>query len=307
MAVDPFSAALAIGPMGFCGSTLDRRDDLRQDAAQLAALAARPDARVLAMPDLKVMLEAQDATRLCWSPMTSVDGAQELILLGMAQGAPRFACAAAKDAPLEGRPVDARAAAMQLGPDEGGILAQARSMIAWHDKHRHCAVCGAATRFAKGGYERICTEDACKASHFPRTDPVAIMLVLDGERCLLGRQPAFPPGWFSALAGFIEPGESLEEAVAREVQEEAGVRVGRVRYVASQAWPFPSSLMIGCFAEALTTRIAVDSTELEEARWFTRQEARAALAGNGPFRCPPPLAIAHHLLKAWAMLDDNNR
>jgi NAD+ diphosphatase len=128
------------------------------------------------------------------------------------------------------------------------------------------------------------------------------MLIIDGERCLLGRQPQFPAKFFSALAGFVEPGETLEEAVARETWEEAGIRCGRVRYIASQPWPFPSSLMIGCFAEALTTDIHVDTTELEEAHWFDREAVLAAMRGTGPFNMPPKMAIAHHLVKAWAEL-----
>jgi NAD+ diphosphatase len=155
---------------------------------------------------------------------------------------------------------------------------------------------------SKGGYQRICESNDCKAEHFPRTDPVVIMLVIDGDRCLLGRQPKFPPGFYSSLAGFIEPGESIEEAVAREVFEEAGIRIARVRYVASQPWPFPSSLMIGCFAEAITSEITIDVTELEDAKWFTKAETRAALAGDGPFRCPPPFAVSYPLLKSWAAL-----
>ncbi|MEO8131456.1 MAG: NAD(+) diphosphatase, partial [Bryobacteraceae bacterium] len=135
-----------------------------------------------------------------------------------------------------------------------------------------------------------------------RTDPVVIMLVIDGENCLLGRQSRFPAGFYSSLAGFVEPGESVEEAVAREVHEEAGVRVGRVRYVASQPWPFPSSLMIGCFAEAVSREIKIDANELEDAQWFTKADVVAALAGDGPFKCSPPFAIAHNLLQAWVAL-----
>jgi NAD+ diphosphatase len=135
---------------------------------------------------------------------------------------------------------------------------------------------------------------------------VVIMLVIDGDRCLLGRQPRFPAGFYSSLAGFIEPGESIEEAVAREVFEEAGIRTGRVRYIASQPWPFPSSLMIGCFAEATSTEIRIDATELEDAKWFTKAEVRAALAGSGPFKVAPPFAIAHNLLKTWATAESEH-
>jgi NAD+ diphosphatase len=235
---------------------------------------------------------------LRWLPAEAVEPARELVFLGLLEGVPHFAADMETPHPA-GKHMDARTAASQLAPDQSAILGQGRAMLAWHAKHQHCAVCGTATALIKAGYARKCMNEACKAEHFPRTDPVAIMLVVDGDKCLLGRQPMFPPRFYSALAGFMEPGESLEEAVRREVKEEAGIKVGRVRYVASQPWPFPSSLMIGCWAEALSHDIQVDAQELEDARWFSRDEAAAALAGSGPFMCPPPLAIAHHLLKAW--------
>ena len=149
------------------------------------------------------------------------------------------------------------------------------------------------------GWRRDC--DNCHAQHFPRTDPVVIMLVTEGDRCLLGRQARFGKGMYSALAGFLEPGETIEEAVRREVREEAGIQVGAVQYVASQPWPFPSSLMIGCMGTALSTHIILDRLELEDARWFTRSEAETMLAGTHPdgLGAPQPIAIAHHLLRYW--------
>ncbi len=222
------------------------------------------------------------------------------VFLGMRDERAHFAVSVPAGVSLPGELIEVRAAAAQLPDDRAAILAQARSLFAWHEKHGHCAVCGATTRSVKGGYERQC--DSCKAEHFPRTDPVVIMLVIDGERCLLGRHKRFASGVYSTLAGFVEPGESVEEAVAREVWEEAGVRVGRVRYVGSQPWPFPSSLMIGCFAEAISMDVKIDENELEDAKWFTRAEARAALAGHGPFKASPPFAISHSLLKAWVEL-----
>ncbi|MFM5949177.1 MAG: NAD(+) diphosphatase, partial [Novosphingobium sp.] len=167
--------------------------------------------------------------------------------------------------------------------------------------HRYCARCGNPTVLAKGGWQRNCINDVCKGEHYPRVDPVTIMLVEHDGRLLLGRQPRFPPRRFSALAGFVEPGESIEEAVAREVLEEAGVAVGQVSYVGSQPWPFPSSLMIGCYARALDDVLTIDHTELEEADWFSRAEVEAAMRGDedGRFIAPPPQAIAHHLLKCW--------
>ncbi|HEY6578996.1 MAG TPA: NAD(+) diphosphatase, partial [Rhizomicrobium sp.] len=163
-----------------------------------------------------------------------------------------------------------------------------------------CPRCGAPTRLMDAGYRRLC--DRCGAEHFPRTDPVVIMLALDGDRCLVGRGRQFPPEMFSALAGFIEPGETIEEAVRREIFEETGVRTDHVTYYATQPWPFPSSLMIGCFAQALSRKIRLDTNELAEARWLDRHTARALLTGVAVegIRIPPPIAIAHHLLKSWA-------
>ncbi|HEY8384423.1 MAG TPA: NAD(+) diphosphatase [Microvirga sp.] len=196
---------------------------------------------------------------------------------------------------------DLRSIAMRgyVAPDEQGLLAMAKSLLDWHRRHRFCAQCGTGTAAAQAGFRRDCP--ACGAQHFPRTDPVAIMLVARGDRCLLGRQPRFPPGMYSCLAGFIEPGETLEDAVRREVLEEAGVRVGAVAYAASQPWPFPSSLMIGCIAEAISEDIVIDREELEEARWFHRDEVRLMLEGRHPdnLLAANPIAIAHHLVRQW--------
>jgi NAD+ diphosphatase len=194
---------------------------------------------------------------------------------------------------------DLRGIAMEIDPGDAAILAQAKSLIDWHQRHRFCANCGAPTRFADAGYKRQC--NGCKAEHFPRTDPVVIMLATRGDRCLLGRGHRFPKGFYSALAGFIEPGESIEEAVLRELEEEAGIKAANVRYFSTQPWPYPSSLMIGCFAEAISEEIKVDASELAEARWFTHAEITLMLQGKleGCY-VPPPLAIAHQLIKAWA-------
>jgi NAD+ diphosphatase len=180
------------------------------------------------------------------------------------------------------------------------MMAQAKSLLFWHDRHRFCSSCGAPSAMASAGWKRECA--ACGAQHFPRTDPVVIMLATRGDRCLLGRQARFAPGMYSALAGFLEPGETIEEAVRREVMEEAGVRVGRVTYLASQPWPFPATLMIGCLVEALGDEITVDYSELEDARWFTRAEVQEMLGGaheNG-LGAPQPIAIARSLMRAWA-------
>jgi NAD+ diphosphatase len=180
-------------------------------------------------------------------------------------------------------------------------LGGARSLVDWHARHRFCAKCGSATVLAKGGWQRNCTNAACKAEHFPRVDPVTIMLVEHDGNLLLGRQPRFPPRRFSALAGFVEPGETIEGAVAREVFEEAGVRACDISYIASQPWPFPSSLMIGCHSFTDDPALTIDTTELDEARWFTRAEVAQAMSGDedGAFIAPPPFAVAHYLLKWW--------
>ena len=290
--------------VGITGSPLDRADHLRRDPGAMVALRARSDARWLVMDDLKPVLTQGDAPDILWAYRSDVPHDATSVFLGLSGsndgGAPRFAAAApAADLVAEsgGRVVDARAAASLLGDGRAEIVAQARSLLDWHARHRFCAVCGAPTTMNKAGYSRNCA--ACGAEHFPRTDPVVIMLALKGDHALVGRQANFPKSFFSALAGFVEPGESLEEAVARELFEEAGIRTARVRYLASQPWPFPSSLMIAAFAEATNLDITLDTDELEEARWVTKDEVRAALAGTGDWFAPPPMAIAHTLLKAW--------
>ena len=225
----------------------------------------------------------------------------ELVFLGLRDGEALFA------AVPEGGDTDpayARretwSALARLADEDLALYGGARSVLDWHARHRFCARCGQPTQPAKGGWQRDCA--ACGAEHFPRVDPVAIMLVECEEKVLLGRQARFPPRSYSALAGFVEPGESIEEAVAREVYEEAGVRVGEVRYVASQPWPFPSQLMIGCLAFADCLELTIDKTEIEDARWFTREQVAEALS-MGPdsesFLAPPRQAIAHDLLLWW--------
>src|ERR1700722_19683020 len=198
---------------------------------------------------------------------------------------------------------DARVAGSLVSIKDSAIIAQAKAMIDWHQRHGFCARCGAATKIMDAGYRRLCGK--CNGEHFPRVDPVVIMLATHGEACLVGRGKQFPPGMFSALAGFIEPGETIEEAVRRELFEEAGVRTGTVSYYATQPWPFPSSLMIGCFAEATSPEIVVDGNELAEAFWLERGKARALIGGErvDGLWVPPNIAIAHHLIKTWANRD----
>ncbi|XP_064153284.1 peroxisomal NADH pyrophosphatase NUDT12 [Anguilla rostrata] len=198
---------------------------------------------------------------------------------------------------------------LQLSSDEAGVVAQARSVLAWHDRYSFCPTCGGRTKVDEGGYKRTCLKEDCRSRQgihntcYPRVDPVVIMLVIhpDGNQCLLGRKKAFPAGMFSCLAGFIEPGEAVEDAVRREVEEESGVKVGPVQYVSSQPWPMPSSLMIGCLAVAVSTHIKVDENEIEEARWFTRQQVIDVFTKNNQptFTIPPRQAIAHQLIKHW--------
>lgn len=197
--------------------------------------------------------------------------------------------------------VDLRSIALQglVSPADMSALATAKALLFWHERHRFCSNCGKPTRLAQAGWRRDC--DACTSQHFPRTDPCVIMLAIHGEQCLLARQTRFPPGMWSALAGFVEPGESFEEAVRRETMEEAGIPSGRVAYFASQPWPFPMSIMIGAFVEAKSDKLKIDEVELEAARWVTKDECRLLLSGKHPARffAPPPIAIAHHLIKTF--------
>ena len=209
----------------------------------------------------------------------------------------------AKEGPLAGLGFfrDARAAGQMVSIKEAAIIAQAKALIDWHQRHGFCPKCGAPTRPMDAGYRRLC--DKCNSEHFPRVDPVVIMLAIDGDACLVGRGKLFPQGMFSALAGFIEPGETIEEAVRRELMEEAAVKVGEVSYWATQPWPFPSSLMIGCFAKATSREVKVDQSELAEVRWIERKVARELIEGKrvDGIMVPPPIAIAHHLIKAFAL------
>ncbi|HEX7741300.1 MAG TPA: NAD(+) diphosphatase [Sphingobium sp.] len=192
-----------------------------------------------------------------------------------------------------------RAIATELPAEEVALYGAARSLLHWHARHPFCSVCGSRTAPEKAGWARRC--GACEAEHFPRVDPVVIMLAEHRGRVLLGRQHSWPQGRYSALAGFIEPGETIEEAVAREIKEEVGVTVHSARYVMSQPWPFPSSLMIACIAQADDDALTLDETEIEHAFWVDAAGVRAALAGDpdAPFLAPPPMAVAWHLLKRW--------
>ena len=229
------------------------------------------------------------------------------IFLGRVDGRPVFAATVGEEigALYEADPAyvlrDLRSLAAEglVASHELGLLATAKSLLSWHARHRFCAQCGAPTDMAAAGFRRECT--ACSTQHFPRTDPVVIMLIAKGDSCLLGRAPRFPEAMYSCLAGFLEPGETIEAAVRRETFEEVGIRVGAVRYLASQPWPFPASLMIGCLAQALDDAIVIDTTELADARWFSRDAVARMIASDHPagLTVPPPMAIAHLLMRAF--------
>ena len=281
--------------LSFTGSRLDRADHVRADPERLAGY-MNWKARVLALDGLIPALD--DSNRLVWGTLADVPEDAELCFLGLDEGKACFAAVPPRgDATPRMANPQLWSLMATLPPDDLALYGGARSLTDWHARHRFCAQCGGDTKLAKGGWQRNCT--ACEASHFPRTDPVTIMLVEHQGRLMLGRGLGWPEGRFSALAGFVEPGESIEEAVAREVLEEAGVRVRDVTYVASQPWPFPSQLMIGCHSHTDSDELTIDEPEMAEVEFFTRAQVQAAMAGDGPFVAPPPHAIAHHLMQWW--------
>lgn len=284
------------------GARIDRADHIRIDDARLAAALGDRRARLLMVDCLDPAVEQGF---LCWTSLGTLAPDAQPLFLGLIDDIPHFAPLPADVSGIDGRSRSCWAALTQLAPDQAALYAGARSLVAWHAAHRFCANCGEPTAIAKGGWQRDC--GACGAQHFPRTDPVVIMLAqhrgADGiERVLVGHGVGFPAGRMSALAGFVEPGESIEEAVQRELFEEAGVAAETVTYVASQPWPFPSSLMIGCIADVGDAALTLDTREVDAAIWVTRDDVRAALAGEGDarFLAPPPIAIARTLLYTWA-------
>jgi len=291
--------------VGFTGGTLDRADALRHDPDALAAAMRDPAARMLDLsPD---GTPAVADGRLGWSAMPAVgpdagSDSGELALLGLDDGTPRFVALAGSGEGVPFRSPALMAALAALREGEAAIYAAARSLIQWHGRNGFCANCGHTTAPFRAGWGRACPH--CRAEHFPRVDPVVIMLAEHDGRVLLGRQPSWPAGRYSALAGFLEPGESIEEAVAREVAEETGVAITDVRYVASQPWPFPhAQLMIACIGRAQGDAITLDEHELEDAIWVPRADVADALANEGgAFVPPPPYAIARTLLERWVGL-----
>jgi len=287
-------------PNTFEGARLDRVTARRRDAAWVAERIGDPASRAVVLAETAVLIDG-DRLALVELPGLLERGAEPL-LLGMQDGRALFAVDAgsldaAALAPAELVPV--RDIAPRLAQDDGGLIAYAAALLNWHRRHGFCSVCGSASLIEEAGLLRRCP--ACGSEHHPRTDPVVIMLVVDEarDRVLLGRQPSWPKGRYSALAGFVEPGESLEDAVAREVYEESGVEVSGARYDSSQPWPFPSSLMLGFTVGYVGGEAVASDGELEDARWFSRAELEAAAAGDGELALPPPVAIARRLIDTW--------
>ena len=313
--------ALSILINTFAGNPLDRAGERRGDESWLAEKADDPNSLAVAIWNGKPLVEdapaspdqGAEAKRGVQIAYLRADMAKDLagtperlLFLGLWKDIAVFAVDLEGGAdPAEGalqglgRFEELRAIAPTLPAPDAGILATAKSMFEWRRKHRWCSNCGQETHVTDGGWKRLCA--SCHTEHFPRTDPVAIMLALHDGKCLLGRQAAWPAGMYSALAGFVEPGETIEEACARELMEEAGLTATAVRYHSSQPWPWPSSLMMGLMADVDSDVAAPDQTELEAVKWFTKDEARALINGElEGFFAPPPLAIAHQLIKAWA-------
>jgi NAD+ diphosphatase len=277
-------------PIVFAGAPLERAPLERRRPDWLAARRSDGAARSLVLSERGLWIED--------GHLVLVPPNGDSVFLGLSGERPLFAQDAGDAEPRRGRPAGLREAATELPAEEAAIAAYAGSLLAWHRRHRFCANCGKPTQHADGGHERHC--ETCDAHHFPRTDPVVIVRVVDGEQLLLGRQASWPEGRFSVLAGFVEPGETLEEAVRREVREESSVEVGEVGYVASQPWPFPSSLMIGFHAVANGgAEPRPRDGELSEVRWFGRAEVESAAAGSAGVRLPPPYSISRRLIDGW--------
>jgi len=286
--------------LSFTGNPLDRASDRRTDAGWLADM--RAAGRFLPFWQNKPLVRNGRAAFEAWSPEL---GSGPSVFLGLENAQGFFAIdVGGETAPaffLEkgGEFLDMRAAAFVLPGRDTAIAGQAKALLDWHARHGFCPHCGHATAMKDGGWRRLCPH--CGAEHFPRTDPVVIMLPILGDACLVGRNVRFVNGLWSAFAGFVEPGETMEEAVRRELLEETALTVGAVRYHRSQPWPFPSSLMLGCYAQALSRDFTIDGNEIAEARWLSKAEARARLAEEivDEMKLPAVIAIAHHLIRDW--------
>jgi NAD+ diphosphatase len=288
---------MPVPPIAFAGNPLDRAGQERADPAWLGAQKIAGlflpfwQNRPLVRADRAAFLGWRAEWETCLCVFLGLDGTQPLFAIDLdGAGEPQLG---------EGTFTEMRSAAFVLPARDTAIAGQAKALLDWHKRHGFCPNCGHATELMDGGYRRLCP--ACGAEHFPRTDPVVIMLPLLGDRCLIGRNKRFPPGLYSAFAGFVEPGESMEEAVRRELMEEVNLKVGAVCYHATQPWPFPSSLMLGCYAEANNADFRIDGHEIEDARWLTKNEVRARLANEieDAVKLPVAIAIAHHLIRDW--------
>jgi NAD+ diphosphatase len=302
-----------LGPrprLGYSASRVDRAAERRADADAMRTLESDSRARAYVIGGELIVLrksEAQPDPLFTCAAARGFAGAAETAFLGLVDGAPLFAVAIEPasatvlkdDSAFEVTDLRSIAVRGLIEADHLPPLAEGKALLNWHARHRFCPNCGSATQPVEAGWRRDCP--ACKSQHFPRTDPVAIMLPVAGDRCVLGRSHRFQPGMWSCLAGYIEPGEAIEDAVRRETREEAGIVCGRVAYFRSQPWPFPTSLMIGCHVEAISHDIVIDSNELADARWFDREEVAAMIARKHPdgFTAPAPVAIAYHIIRAW--------
>jgi NAD+ diphosphatase len=315
----PFIMLTAI-PMPFTGFPLDRASALRGDSAVIDSLLAHPDTDLILIQNQQPVLDrsqSKDGLRhilrlscAARAGFLGTDGPAPMLLGLDTKGRATFAAELPRRFDLEGGPLaglgetmDLRAAASVMATDDLALISTGKAILDWHARHGFCANCGHKTDIVEAGWKRACPD--CKTEHFPRTDPVAIMLAVHQDKCLLGRGIGFRAGFISALAGFIEPGETIEEGCARELMEEVGVKVTSARIIANQPWPFPSQLMIGLIAEVSGFELTIDQNEVSDAIWFTRDQARALLSDGGcdidgtTLRAPPPLAIAHHIIKAW--------
>ncbi len=302
--IDPLAS------LGYVGSTLDRVSERRADAALIAKATSHPQAGIHAFTGDTILL-AKRGEKL--DPLLTLEEANafgapiETMLIGLKGGAARsgvslpFEITEMAKAGGKFAAIDLRSIAVQgLADEHLPALATGKAVLAWHAKHRFCSNCGAETKSTEAGWRRDCL--SCGMHHFPRTDPCVIMLAIHKDRCLLGRSPRFLPNMWSCLAGFVEPGESFEEAVRRETFEEAGIETGRVSYFTSQPWPFPMSVMIGFYAEAKSVDLHIDEKELDGARWFEREEIKLMIESKHPdgLFIPPPVAIAHHIIRGFA-------
>jgi len=297
-------------PNFYAGGPLDRLAHLRRDTAWIAQRLADPATRILPVWRLQSLVIAGTAPRAAWltpeRAATLLADGRDMAFLGDYESVGHFAVDVSQledPAPVAGLAeaatfADLRAVGPLMSREHGALLAYARGLMNWHARHRFCGVCGSPTESAEAGHVRRCSNAACGASHFPRTDPAVIMLVHDGDRALLGRQASWPPGMHSVLAGFVEPGESLEDTVRREVAEEVGIPVTDVRYHSSQPWPFPASIMLGFTARAVTTDLTIAQDEIETAAWYTRDELRRS-PENESFRLPRRDSIARRLVEDW--------